>query len=74
MSTGFDFDQPGPSRNSSHRGTLASDYVQSHARRVDDVMTSDVWTVTEEAPLGDIVALMEQHRIKRLPVMRGDEL
>jgi CBS domain-containing protein len=55
-------------------GMIASDYVHSHARRVDEVMTSDVWTVTEEAPLGDIVALMEKHRIKRLPVMRGDEL
>jgi CBS domain-containing protein len=55
-------------------GTIASDYVHSHARRVDEVMTSDVQTVTEEAPLDDIVALMEKHRIKRLPVMRGDEL
>ena len=55
-------------------GTIASDYVHSHARRVDEVMTSDVRTVTEEAPLGDIVALMEKHRIKRLPFMRGDEL
>jgi CBS domain-containing protein len=37
-------------------------------------MAPDVWTVTEETPLGDIVALMEKHRVKRLPVMRGDEL
>jgi CBS domain-containing protein len=37
-------------------------------------MTSDVQTITEEAPLGDIVILMEKHRIKRLPVVRGDEL
>jgi len=55
-------------------GTIASDYVHSHARRVDEVLTSEVRTVTEETPLGDIVALMEKHRIKRLPVMRGDEL
>jgi CBS domain-containing protein len=55
-------------------GIVASDYVHSHARRVDEVMTSDVQTVTEETLLGDIVALMEKHRIKRLPVMRGDEL
>jgi CBS domain-containing protein len=55
-------------------GTIASDYIQSHARRVDEVMTSDVRTVTEEAPLGDIVALMEKYRIKRLPVVRGEEL
>jgi CBS domain-containing protein len=55
-------------------GMIASDYVQSHARRVDEVMTSNVWTVSEDAPLADIVALMEKHRIKRLPVMRSDEL
>jgi CBS domain-containing protein len=55
-------------------GKIASDYIQSHARRVDEVMTSDVRTVTEEAPLGDIVALMEKYRIKRLPVVRGEEL
>lgn len=35
-------------------GTIASDYVHSHARRIDEVMTSDVRTVTEDAPLGDI--------------------
>jgi predicted transcriptional regulator len=55
-------------------GIMASDYVHSHARRIDEVMTSNVWTVSEEAPLDDIVALMEKHRIRRLPVMRGDEL
>ena len=55
-------------------GMIAGDYVQSHARRVDEVMTPDVLTVTEETPLGDIVTLMEKHRIKRLPVVRGDEL
>src|SRR5215475_11993856 len=55
-------------------GMIASDYVRSHARRVDQVMTSDVQTVTEEAQFGDIVTLMEKHRIKRLPVVRGDEV
>lgn len=55
-------------------GMIAGDYVRSHARRVDEVMTSEVFTITEEMPLRDIVTLMEKHRIKRLPVMRGDEL
>jgi CBS domain-containing protein len=55
-------------------GALAADYVRSHARRVDEVMTTDVHTITEDAPLDDVVALMEKHRIKRLPVMRGGEL
>jgi CBS domain-containing protein len=55
-------------------GRLARDYVRSHARRVVEVMTHDVETVTEDAPLGDIVALMEGHRIKRVPVVRDGQV
>jgi CBS domain-containing protein len=55
-------------------GTLARDYVRSHARRVEEVMTSDVETVSEEAQLGDIVNLMEKRRIKRVPVLRDGRL
>jgi CBS domain-containing protein len=55
-------------------GALAADYVRSHGRRVDEVMTTDVHTIAEDARLDDVVALMEKHRIKRLPVMRGREL
>jgi CBS domain-containing protein len=55
-------------------GTLAKDYVQSHARRIDEVMTDDVKTIAEDADLGAVVALMEKHRIKRLPVVRGNAL
>ncbi len=55
-------------------GRLAHDYVHSHGRRVEEVMTFGVETVSEEAELDDIVRLMEKHRIKRIPVMRGDDL
>ena len=34
-------------------------------------MTPDPYTVTEDTPLEDVVQLMEKHRIKRLPVVRG---
>src|ERR1700674_4549352 len=53
-------------------GRLADDYVHSHARRIDEVMTCDVQTITEDTPLDNIVALMEKYRIKRLPVLRGN--
>lgn len=53
---------------------LAEDYVQAHARRVEEVMTRDVVTVDEETSLGDAVRLMERHRIKRLPVLRADQV
>lgn len=50
-------------------GKLASEFVRSHSRRVDDVMTRNVLSVTEETSLQDAVGLMEKHRIKRLPVV-----
>jgi CBS domain-containing protein len=55
-------------------GTLAKDYVHSHARRIDEVMTTIVRTVAEDAELYDIVAAMEKFGVKRVPVMRGREL
>jgi CBS domain-containing protein len=55
-------------------GTLAKDYVQSHARKIDEVMTADVATIAEDSDLDEVVALMERRRIKRLPVVRGNRL
>jgi len=54
--------------------SLAKDYVRSHGRRVDEVMTKELVTVGEEAPLDEVVRIMERKRVKRLPVMRGREL
>jgi CBS domain-containing protein len=53
---------------------LAQEYVHTHSRRVEDIMTRDVLTVTEDTPLEDVVNLMERKHIKRVPVMRGDAL
>lgn len=53
---------------------LAEDYVHTHGRKVEEVMTRDPITVTEEAPLAEIVRLMERRRIKRVPVMRGSQI
>ena len=52
-------------------GKLAEEYAQAHGRHVDEVMTCDVITTTESAPLATIVELMERNRIKRLPVIRN---
>src|SRR5215470_20351212 len=41
-------------------GRLAQDYARAHARKVSEVMTPDPITVDEEAPLEDIVRLMEK--------------
>jgi CBS domain-containing protein len=55
-------------------GRLADEYVHTHASKVSAVMTPDPYTVTEDTPLEDVVQLMEKHRIKRLPVVRGKSL
>jgi len=53
---------------------LARDYIKSHGRTVKDIMTRDVVTVTEDADLGDVAALLEAKRIKRVPVMREGKI
>ena len=53
-------------------GRLATEYAHASGRKVSDVMTPDVHTVAEDAPLEQVVHLMERHRVKRIPVMRGD--
>jgi CBS domain-containing protein len=55
-------------------GRLAKDYVHSHGRKVEEIMTPEPVTVSEYTPLEDVARLMEQHHIKRLPVMRDDKL
>jgi CBS domain-containing protein len=49
-------------------GTQADDFTRAHGRKVSDVMTTEVVSVDADAPLTDIVELMERHRIKRVPV------
>jgi CBS domain-containing protein len=49
---------------------LARDYVKSRGCTVRDIMTRDVVTVTEDMDLGEIAALLEAKRIKRVPVVR----
>jgi CBS domain-containing protein len=55
-------------------GRLADEYTRTHGRKVRDVMTADPVTVTEETPLEEVVEMMEKRRVKRLPVLRGDDL
>lgn len=52
-------------------GRLADEYVRASGRKVGEVMTSEVFTAGEETPLDEIVNMMEQHRIKRVPIVRA---
>jgi CBS domain-containing protein len=55
-------------------GAVASDFVRESGHKVGEIMTLDPCTVTESATLEDVVQLMEHNNVKRLPVMRGDQL
>jgi CBS-domain-containing membrane protein len=55
-------------------GTLAREYVQAHGRKLCEVMTKDVVTVTEDHELSEAVDLMEQRHVKRLPVVRDGKV
>ena len=55
-------------------GRLATEYVHASGRKVHEVMTRDVHSIGEESKLDEVVALMERHRIKRLPVLKDKKL
>jgi CBS domain-containing protein len=55
-------------------GRLADEYVHAARRKVDEVMSTEVHTVTEDAPLEEAVGVMERHKVKRVPVLRNGEL
>ena len=55
-------------------GRLADEYTRSHGRKVYEIMTFGALTVTEDTPLDEVVRLMEKRQIKRLPVVRGNEV
>jgi CBS domain-containing protein len=52
-------------------GRLADEYVHARGRKVEEVMTREPITVTEDTQLDEVVRLMERHRIKRVPVVRA---
>ena len=55
-------------------GRLADEYTRSHGRKVHEIMTFGALSITEDTPLDEVVRLMEKRQIKRLPVVRGNEV
>jgi len=55
-------------------GKQAAEYVRQEGRTVKDVMTPDPVAISEDEAIEEIVELMERKGIKRLPVLRKDEL
>ena len=55
-------------------GRLAADYVQASGRKVEDVMSTEPLTVSEDDSLETVVELMERRHVKRLPVLRDGKM
>jgi CBS domain-containing protein len=55
-------------------GRIADAYTHDHGRKAGEVMTRDVQTIGEDSELSEAVDRMIRHRIKRLPVLRGETL
>jgi CBS-domain-containing membrane protein len=54
--------------------TLAGEFAKSHGRRVEECMSTDVISASEDTSLEEIATLLERHRIKRVPILRGGKL
>jgi CBS domain-containing protein len=55
-------------------GKLADEYVHASGRKIEEIMTATPYTVGDTDPLEAVVALMERHHVKRLPVMQGNRM
>jgi CBS domain-containing protein len=53
--------------------TLAHEFAKSRGQRVEEVMSTEVVSALEDAPL-DEIALLEKHRIKRVPIIKEGKL
>lgn len=56
------------------RGRLSAEYVHAYGRKVSEVMTSDLVTITDTTPLAEVVDTLERHHVKRVPVVRDGKL
>jgi CBS domain-containing protein len=52
----------------------ALDYIKSHGQHAKDVMTSPVVTTDAETPISEVAAVLEEKRIKRVPVLKEGRL
>ena len=74
VETGTDRHRPRWSEPFSSSSRLAAAYIKSHAKRVADIMTREVFSVEELATLGEIADLLETKHIKRVPVVHDGKI
>jgi CBS domain-containing protein len=66
---------PVAGRNGKIIGVVSeADIVAKKGKDVKTIMSKNIISVTEETAVEDIARLMTTHRIKRLPVMRGQNV
>jgi CBS domain-containing protein len=53
---------------------LAEDYVKAHGRKVREVMTRKPITASPDTPINEIALLLEEHAIKRVPILDHGKL
>lgn len=51
-----------------------ADIVAKKGKLVKAIMSKKIVSISEETPVEKIASLMTTHRVKRLPVMRGEKL
>lgn len=56
------------------RADRANEYIRRHGGVARDIMSRRVITVEEDTAIAEIATLLEKHRIKRVPVVRGEQL
>ncbi len=62
-------------RNGKILGVVSeADIVAKKGKQVKAIMSQKVLTVSEDTAVEEIAKLMTTHKVKRLPVMRGDKL
>ena len=74
VETGTERHRPRWSEPFSSNSRLAAEYIKSHAKRVADIMTREVFSVEETATLGEIADLLETKQIKRVPVVHDGKI
>ena len=74
VETGTERHRPRWSEPFSSSSRLAAAYIKSHASRVADIMTREVFSVEELATLGEIADLLETKHIKRVPVVHDGKI
>jgi hypothetical protein len=52
----------------------ADRYARAHGATARDVMTAELWTVDEDTSAEHAARLLEEHKVRRLPVLRDGRL